>query len=173
MIPAWIGWLATAAIFIGFGWMFYRQRRKKATDERNHHIILLDGFPIVHIPVSRTRSDAESLAQALQGAYKLSWAQMGTLYGVDYRPAGIDVIGVSDGIVREDHKHVMWLVGRGKVFLSLQPTMVYWFVRELHNIFRYQLYGINHIYKPVGKQDSRTIASVESWIDKTYRSKND
>ena len=161
---------AIIALLIGvFVYLLYRQRKKQANDTRSHHIVLLDGFPVVHIPISLPRDDAEAIAGNLQAAYNAAWKEMGVIYGVEPRPAPIAVIGTSLFAVDPEHPHVLWPAPRDKMFLKVQVGMYYWFVRELHNIFRYQLYGMQHIYRSINETDAALIKDVELWIDRTYR----
>ena len=157
--------LLVAAIIGIFAYMLYAQRQKKKNDVRSHHIILLDGFPAVHIPISLSRDDAEAIAGNLQAAYNAVWKEMGVIYGVKSRPAGIAVIGTSLFDVDPAHPNIMWIAPRDKIFIKVQPTMYYWFMLELHNIFRYQLHGIKWIYNTKDSLDEEHCASVWRWIE--------
>lgn len=137
--------------------------------EGNHWTILLDGFPIVHIPSAHPRDKAWNIASLLKLTYTLVWDRLLSAYSGGPESAAIAVIGCSDGVVDESHPNILWPAPRDKIFMKVQPTMYYWFARELHNVFRYQIYGIRNIYKPVNDQDAKTIADVEAWIDETYR----
>jgi hypothetical protein len=146
--------------------LFVEARRRKARDTRSHHTVLLGGFPIVHVPMSLPRDDAEAIAGNLQTAYNAVWSEMSTIYGVKSKPAGIATIGTSLFDVDPDHPHVLWLAPGDKIYLRIQPTMYYWFMWELHNLFRYQLHGMKWIYKTKDDVDEAHRASVGSWIEK-------
>ncbi|MCK5021490.1 MAG: hypothetical protein KAS32_31045, partial [Candidatus Peribacteraceae bacterium] len=106
--------------------------------------------------------------QNLRGAYNAAWKEMGTVYGVEPRPAPIAVIGTSLFAVDPEHPHVLWFAPRDKVFLKVQPTMYYWFVQELHNMFRYQMFGMEWIYKSKDAADEANIVNVEQWIENSF-----
>ena len=164
----WLGWLAAAVIILGTAYLFYRQRKKKESDTRSHHIVLLDGFPIVHIPISLSRERAEKIAANLQNVYTRLWASIAKSYCLTPAPMPIATIGSSLFEVDPEHPHVLWIAPRDKVFLRVQPTMYYWFARELHNIFRYRTFGMQWIYVARDEADDNNIIDIEQWIKENF-----
>ena len=160
---------AIIAFLLGaFAYLVYRQRKKKASDTRSHHTVLLDGFPIVHIPISLSREKAEEIATKLQYSYIKTWATIAKAYKLTPDPMPIATIGTSLFEVDPEHPHVKWILPGDKVFLRVQPQMYYWFARELHNIFRYQLHGQKWIYETKDEKDQASKVSVEKWIESRW-----
>ncbi len=46
--------------------------------------------------------------------------------------------------------------------------MYYWFVREVHNVFRYRVHGIKWIYRTKDADDIAAATVVEKWISHNY-----
>lgn len=170
MIPAWIGWLVVILVIAAFIVVFVAQRRRKARQVPSHHIILLDAFPVTHVPVGAVldRAEARGVVESIKEAYRATWAALKGIYGVTVREAPIDTIGMSLGIVSKNHHNVVWFVPSSKMRLRFQDSMQYHFAGELHNMFRYNLYGIEWIYKSKNKVDIAHITKALAWIDKQY-----
>jgi hypothetical protein len=167
VLPGWLGWVAIAAIAIVFGWLFYRQRRAKATDTRSHHICQRDGYPDVHVPQPIDRDGAEKIAHLLRNVIDNAWKEFTSIYY--YAPLlPLVTIGMSRSEVHPDHPHVLWIMPRDKLFLRLQVGMAYYLAGELHNVFRYLLHGPNGIYSPRSDQDEVRMMRVQDWIEATY-----
>ena len=161
-----------ALILGGLAYLIYRQRKKKAADTRSHHTVLIDGFPIVHIPISLSREKAEQIANKLRYTYVKAWAQMTKIYKADPGAMPIATIGSSLFEVDSKHPHVMWIMPRDKVFLRVQPSMYHWFAGELHNMFRYLMHGTQWIYKTKDDDDAAGAKAVEAWISKRWSKRN-
>ena len=170
VIPGWIGWFAAGVIVAAFVLLFIRQRRKKAADTRSHHIVLIDGFPVVHVPVAVSRETAEVIGETLREVYRDAWAALDAIYDAEEEsgPMPIATIGMSVSPVEDGHPHVMWIAPRDKIFLRLEEKYGYWFARELHNIFRYLMHGIEHIYRTTGPEDQLRAHEATEWIEGTY-----
>ena len=158
-----------AVVIAIFVVLFIKQRKRKSSDVRSHHTVLIDGFPIVHIPISLSRERAEQIANKLRYVYVKAWAQMIKIYKEDPGPMPIATIGSSLFDVDPAHPHVMWIMPGDKVFLRVQPSMYYWFVRELHNIFRYKMRGSQWIYETKDDDDMTDRDAVGVWIATRWR----
>jgi hypothetical protein len=166
MTPIWIGYIVAGLAILGFIVAFVVQRRKKATDTRSHHTVLLDGFPIVHIPISLSREEAERISKKLRYTYVKTWAQMIKIYGEDVGEMPIATIGSSLFEIDPEHRHIKWPMPRDKVFLRVQPSMYYWFAGELHNMFRYLLHGTQWVYNTKDSTDKKFANKAYRWIDR-------
>jgi hypothetical protein len=151
-----------------FAWAFIAQRRRKANQERSHHIVLLDRFPVVHVPVEIDREGAEEIANMLQSVYTAAWNAFADIYKKHPGPMPIDTIGMAMSPAASGHPHVVWFMPTGKMRLRVQDPMYHYFVGELHNMFRYRLHGTQWIYKGKSKADKKFIAKAQRWIDSHY-----
>ena len=169
-----IGWSLVALFIAIIVVAFVLQRRRKANKERSHYIILLDAFPATHVPLGAVvdRSEARGVAQALKVAYRASWAALTGIYGSSVREIPIGTIGITMGPVLENHSEVAWLIGTGKVLLKFQDRMYYWFVAELHNMFRYNMYGMDWVYETRDEDDRLKALEAQEWIEKNYGGSN-
>ena len=168
MLPGWLGWLALGVLVAAFAWAFIAQRRRKANQVGSHHIVLLKGFPIVHVPVFIDREGAEEITGMLQDAYVTAWPTFIDIYKRDPGPMPIDTIGMAMTSVASGHPHVVWFMPTGKMRLRVQDSMYHYFVGELHNMFRYRLHGTSWIYKTKSKADKKFAAKAERWIESHY-----
>ena len=168
-----IGWIALALILTAFTLAFVKQRMNKAEEKLNpsHYVTLVDRFPVTHVPREAVASmeEAREAVVGLKEAYRATWHVMSEEYGVvDPREAPIDTIGMSLGPVHEDHPEVVWFAPSSKMRLRFQPTMRYHFAGELHNMFRFNLHGIKHIYKTKNAADKARALKVQAWIKGEY-----
>ena len=165
-----IGWLLTALVIAGFIAAFVAQRRRKANQVPLHHVILVDGFPVTHVPLQAVSGvlEAQGVVEQLKVAYRASWAALTGIYGATVREMPIDVIGMSTDPVSKKHPEVVWFVPTGKMRLRFQKAMYYYFVGELHNMFRFNMYGIEWIYKAKDSKDRKRSIEAQEWIEKNY-----
>jgi hypothetical protein len=170
MIPAWIGWLAVAVIATAFAAAFVAQRRRKANKKPSHYVVLVDNFPVTHVPRKAVESmeDAREVVVGFRGVYRASWAVFGGIYNESTRAAPIDTIGMSLGAVHPTHPNVVWFAPTSKMRLRFQDSMHYHFAGELHNMFRFNLYGIEYIHLSKDKMDRACAIKTRAWIDEHY-----
>ncbi len=167
-----IGFILAAALITALVVVFVLQRRRKANQVPKHYVVLVDGFPITHVPreAAATMEEARGYVVGLKEAYRASWAVFNGIYKQSTREAPIDNIGMSMGPVHEDHPEVVWFAPTSRMRLRFQPSMRYHFAGELHNMFRYNLYGITYIYKMKNKADKARAAKAQAWVESTYGS---
>ena len=165
-----IGWLITALVIAGFIAAFVAQRRRKANSASTHYVVLVDGFPVVHIPreAAASASEARGYVVGLKEAYRASWAAFNGIYDASAREAPIDTIGMSLDPVHKDHPEVVWFAPTSKMRLRFQDSMRYHFAGELHNMFRYNLYGIEWIYRTKDRKDTERYVEALAWVEKEY-----
>ena len=174
MHAAWLGWIALALILTAFTLAFVKQRMNKTEEKLNpsHYVVnTVDDFPTTHVPREAVASfaDAEAAVVALDKVYDYAWAMFGEFYSAPFeRSAPIDTIGMSLGPVHPDHKDVVWFAPSSKMRLRFQPTMRFHFAGELHNMFRFNLHGIKHIYKTKDAADKARALKVQAWIKGEY-----
>ena len=167
MIP----WLVLALIAAVFAVVFVKQRAKKANKTSNHYIVLVDGFPITHVPTDgvSSRKEARASVVKLKEVYKTAWHIMSEDYGVvDPREAPIESIGMSTAPVHPEHNEVVWFAPTSKMRLRFQPSMYYHFAGELHNMFRFNMHGVKWIHIPKDEDDAARAAEVQRWIEENY-----
>jgi len=156
----------------GWAYLIYRQRKKRAAHLRSHHIVPIDGFPTVHIPISIRREQAERFANKLRYTYIKAWAQMIKIYKENPGPLPIATIGSSLSEIDPEHPHVLWIMPGDKILLRIQSSMYHWFAGELHSIFRYKMHGPEWIYETRDKDDAAGAKMVEVWINKRWSKRN-
>ena len=166
MIP----WLIIALVAVVFAVVFVAQRRSKAEKIPSHYVVLVDGFPVVHVPREAvlTMKEARGYVVGLKEAYRASWAVFSDIYGKVTREAPIDTIGMSVDPVHKTHPEVVWFAPTSKMRLRFQDSMYYHFVGELHNMFRYNLYGVEWISKTKNIADAKKASRAAEWIEKEY-----
>jgi hypothetical protein len=165
-----IGLIITAVLVAAFVVVFVQQRRRKANQVPKHYVVLVDGFPVTHVPreAVATMEEARGYAVGLKEAYRASWAAFKGIYGESTGEAPIDTIGMSVNPVHKSHPEVVWFAPTGKMRLRFQPTMRYHFAGELHNMFRYNLYGIEYIYKTRNEADNARAIEAQLWIENNF-----
>jgi hypothetical protein len=170
MSPLWLGFVVSGILIAVFVYLFVQQRRRKANQVPKHYVVLVDGFPATHVPreAVATMEEARGYVVGLKVAYRASWAVFKGIYKQSTREAPIDNIGMSMGPVHESHPDVVWFAPTSRMRLRFQPSMRYHFAGELHNMFRYNLYGITYIYKMKNKADKARAAKAQAWIESTY-----
>jgi hypothetical protein len=155
-----------------FGYMIYEQQRRKAEDTRSHHKISLSRFPTVDVPVALSRVKAKSIARKLKRTYLHTWDALAEIYNVGpiVRAAPIAKIGMSmDPVDPPKHPHIRWT--GDAVHIKVQPEMYYHFAGELHNMFRYYLYGRDeqgYIKKPKTPEELHIAQAAYLWIQMMY-----
>lgn len=167
-----LGLIVTAVLLAAFVVVFVLQRRRKARDTSAHYAIAtVDGFPITHVPKEAVASveEAREVVVKLKEVYVTSWAAFSGIYGKVTRAAPIDTIGMSLGPVHPKHENVVWFAPSSKMRLRFQDSMYYHFAGELHNMFRFNLYGIKYIDKMKGKADRKRAIRVQVWIEDNYK----
>lgn len=181
------GWVLTALIFVGFGYMWYRMRRAKATKVSKHWPpIGVDGFGYVNVPKKTFEGAEISIDEARLVANHLYEVQLAVWqlcideYGVTHetneafqqnaRGWCVDEVGITNDpeVMDEHHPYIEWNAPHGGIELLLQQHMYYWFAHEVHNVFRYVLHGMKHIYQPVDDEDGETFNFVWSEISSRY-----
>jgi hypothetical protein len=165
---ATMGWILTGLLVAAAAFAFRYQRRKRTTTPRSHHVILLDDFPAVHLPIEMDREAAEMAAKDLYWAYLKAWGICKEIYGNDPGPPGIANIGCHSDSLGGKHPHVLWLAPTDRIHIRVQPGWLYWFAAELHNVFRYQLHGIKHIYETVDDADRTMALEAQRRIAKAF-----
>jgi hypothetical protein len=172
VISSWVGWAVLAIIVIVFTTVFIAQRRSKKDQTRSHYVVLVDAFPVTHVPVGAVEDyqAARRVVVRLKEAYRVSWAVMSRIYEeLDAREAPIDTIGMSLGPVHNQHPDVVWFAPTSKMRLRFQDSMYYHFAGELHNMFRLNLYGISYMSTAKNPKDAKRMAKVSAWIEEKYR----
>lgn len=162
-----VGWISLGIIALAFI-LYFIKRQLSKPDDRSHHVILLNLFPVVHIPRELSREEAEKIANALRDVYVITWAKLSSVYNVSTYPMPVSVIGSTMSEVSSEHPHILWLAPRDKVYLRIQDSMYYWFALELHNMFRYTLYGMGGIYPSEGGQGIHEAEKAVKWIKEKY-----
>lgn len=167
----WLGWAVAAVIILTNVYLFYRQRKKKYNDPRTMWMHGIDGFASVWIPNDVEKPAGEKIAARLENVRDVIWKQCLRNYGEQARWT-IAQINVADAEPHKDHKHVMLIPAAHKIYLRLQEGMYYWFARECHNVYRWQLHGFNFIYEPKDDADKSALILTQDWIEGKWGNRN-
>lgn len=172
----WLG-LAFGLLILGFicyGWSKRNQKKGKGPWQ-----FIFQGFGIVSVareiprfdgrPAKQvTEATARVVANQLVTTYRETWAECRRIYKHGKLNWPVERVAVVGGMVEPDHPEVVWPAPVPMIKIRLQDDMNFWFAGEIHNVFRYTLYGINHIYKPVNQNDEASMKLVKEWIRLRY-----
>lgn len=157
-------WLITAVTIALMFYLLYRMHRRKAAEQRSHHVITPVQFPPVHVPLAVGLEDARNIAETLSATYREAWAAFDAIYQASGQQFPVSTVGCTMGECHSEHPHVYWSRGSSKIVLRIQSTMYYWFARELHNVYRYTLRGVDGIYNTFSSDDRANALAAEQWI---------
>ena len=172
-----VPWLVLVAALALVGLFFWYRSRSRGGSE-GAFTYLFDGMGSVHI--TRTHTDtqgvehpvaketADRAAHRFFEVYERTWRECTKVYGWGRQHWPIETVAVVDGIVHKAHPHVMWNAPLPRVWVRLQVGMLRWFALEVHNIFRYHLHGMNHIYKTIDSRDKMRAQEMVAWIERRY-----
>jgi len=157
------------AVLAAIGYGFWHIRKKKAQDTKQSYWIETSSL---HVSVQSTISPAagEIFAAELHKANVDLWPKFSALYGIKEPRRVIGLVRLIDGVLTEDHPHVLWHTGTNAIRLRVQPGMVRWFALELHNAFRAAALGYGHIYATMNDDDRNHAIEAQKYIDHTYTS---
>ncbi len=164
-----IGWIITVAAIAAFGYMLYRMQKSKAEDRLKPKpwTVWLDLFPPVHFPDDIDEVDGRAIAVELKEASTVLWAALVGIY--NYKAGTIPVEEIA--VVHDYSKPVEWLAPHGGIRLRIQDDMMWQYAHELHNVFRYQAFGMARIYltefDPTAQEIEQYEAAV-AYINKEF-----
>ena len=168
-------WLIIVGIMLIFGVLFYLQRRKKAADKLKPHpwTVWRNLFCPVHVPADVSVEQGQRYAADLAAAYSRLWENLGNIYEKKNPPPPcVTEIMLTHDEVAPGHPRVVWNAPHGPIILRIRPDMVFWYAHEMHNVFRYQLYGMGRIYlddyEPT-QQEARQYADAVAFINETFK----
>lgn len=153
--------LAVIAIFCI---LLYFQIKRKKNDTVDLDRVPLARFADVFTPGELPDEESDRIGRNLRVAQRTVYKQCYKIYGItEDIPWIVDKISVVDrDVVEPKHKFVVWHKGAGRIILKLQPSMYFWFAREVHNVFHH---GAGAVEEVKWKQ-------VEQWIQDKYGSRN-
>jgi hypothetical protein len=160
-----IGFVIAGVAILTFGWLLYRMEQKKRNDTPSHHVIILEEFPVLNVPVAIPLKKAQTIAENLRHTYTGLWAAFNAIYGSTKDSMPISVIGCTMDDVDPDHKHIRWMAPTDRFQMKIEPDMYYWFARECHNVYRYLVNGINGIYYIKNDDDASHARDAGRWIE--------
>lgn len=185
--PLWLGLLICAVLIIGWLFLLYRQRKAKKDHVSKHHpSIPILGFGGVNVPKEEPDGtpisflDAQVIATMLHDAQVLVWETCIKEYGVTrstneaFQQGAkgwcVDEVGITNDPMAMSPKHPMveWAAPHGGIKLLHQKAMYYWYAHEVHNVFRYVLHGMDHIYDTVDAEDKRIADYVQAKIEGAF-----
>jgi len=166
-----VGWILSGVIAIAFFVLLFKQQRDKRNNTPHLWDQDIDGFGSLWLPTTVSEEDGEKIAAKLANVRDVIWKQCKRNYGVDVRWTVVQT-SVAPAEPHKDHKHVMFIPGAHKIYLRLQERMYYWFARECHNAYRWQLHGFNHIYEPVDDDDKAALILTQGWIENKWGNKD-
>jgi len=168
----WLGWAAMGAIIAGFAllWRWYRRRKAATRLEPDPPVCRLPGFPSVHATVDVLQGEVDTWAGRMRSIYTLAWTIFISVYSTkDARPMPIEKVYLTLEPVDDDHRPILWRAPHPLVTVQIQKALPYWWAAELHNIFRYANFGMDHIYNERNPDDLMRMNLAAEWIDRSYR----
>jgi len=120
------------------------------------------------VPHPVSKETADRAAYRLFEAYERTWRECTKIYGWGRACWPIETVAVVDGIVHKNHPHVMWNAPLPRLWVRFQVGMVEWFAHEVHNVFRYHLHGMRHIYKTKDARDKMNAQEIQEWISREF-----
>ena len=175
----WLGvlWIVVAAL-VALGCVLWYRSRNDRPNPHIAHEYHFPGFGVVKVtPIHTdtqgaghdvTTETAERRAYGLFEAYTRTWLQCTRVYGWGRQHWPIESVMVVNGLVHKDHPHVVWNAPIPRVWVRLQDGMREWFAREVHNVFRYHIHGMKHIYKTIDDRDLMRAHEIAEWIRVEY-----
>ncbi len=171
MLSSLAGWLVLVAIIAACIFAYTRVKRRQVRPP-TVYAVRLDGFAAVHLPIRIPHNDGVALANRLRDIYVSLWAELSLIYDTTPLPLFITDIALVDGEVEPGHPHVVWHAPALKMRARVQETLPFWFAGELHNVFRYQKFGMGRIYlsdyKPTEDERRRYYAAM-TFIKERWR----
>jgi len=139
-------WILLAAAAV-FGYLLYRMHQRKKHQQRISYYVTTTSL-WVSIPSDVPQEQGEKIANDLDDSRRTLWQRLSHIYGKVPRSMYVGTVFVVHGTVHEDHPLVMWYTGNEKLRLSLRNDMMRWWLLELHNVYRYGIYGHEGVYLP-------------------------
>ena len=175
----WLGalWIVAGCV-VALGLVLWYRSRTERPNRQKAFSYLFEGCGSVTITPTTTDTQgvehivsvktAERRAYQLFDAYNRTWRECTRVYGWGRQHWPIESVAVVDGVVHQAHPHVMWNAPIPRLWLRLQDGMIRWFSLEVHNVFRYHLHGMKHIYRTVNDSDLMRAHEVVEWIENEY-----
>ncbi|MHC4371005.1 MAG: hypothetical protein ACYSW8_25630 [Planctomycetota bacterium] len=168
---AWLGWALAGMMVAGGVYMFVRQRRKKANEPPDDLIgpIPIDGFAYCHVPI-----DLElhmTVLYELEAIRDAVWSICKETYKFEPKSPFwvVSKVALCWEEIEAAHPHVEWDPPAGRIRLRIQKNMNWHFAGEVHNVFRWMMYGPLWVDETKSKKDAKRAVSIQDWIAKTYK----
>lgn len=172
-----VWWMILGAlVLVGLAVWFSRRRSSKLGPRPYTYIF--EGMGLISVtPIHTdtqgvehdvTKETADKRAYGLEHVYRRTWRECTRVYGWGRQHWPIEKIGIMDGIVHKDHPHVLWNAPVPTIMVRLQDGMRSWFAREIHNVFRYTIHGMKHIYKTIDDRDLMRAQEITFWIEREF-----
>jgi hypothetical protein len=159
-------WLAFLTVILGFVYLLNKMHNRK--DKKASQMVMVEGFPLTHMPVEMSREEAESIVHKLKASYLAVWAKCAEVYGAVKWTLPISMVVGRYEDINENHPLVEWYAPHGPLYLKIHGQMFYYFAAEVHNCYRCALRGVNHIYETVDDEDQKLAESVDFWISDSF-----
>ena len=166
-----IGWILSGVFAAAFLFLLFKQIRDKKNRTPSMWWQAIDGFCSLWLPASISKEDGEKIGLKLENVRNVVWKQCRRNYKAESRWT-IAQVNVANAEPHKDHTEVMLIPAAHKIYLRLQERMYYWFARECHNAYRWQLHGFNHIYEPVDDDDKAALILTQGWIENKWGNKD-
>ena len=165
-LPAWIGWLATGVFFAAWFIYWWKFRKGKRVESGLVGPIPIDGFADCHYPKDFDDGDLALLRLVVIRDDVFRYCELE--YGKTERWIVPKVTLIWDE-PREDHPNVMWSRAGDRIVLKIQPEMYWHFAGEVHNLFRFGMYGPGSDKLTYDDADREAALMVRDWIVKRYK----
>jgi hypothetical protein len=143
-VVATVTWLLILAVVAALAVLMYRIHKGKQSPRTSYHVTT----PTMHVsvPSDIPKDEGDILAHKLEAARFEVWRKLIKIYGETPRDYVIRTLYLVHGNAAEGHPYVVWYAPSHIVRLSIRDDMLRWWVLEVHNAFRYAVYGMERIY---------------------------
>jgi hypothetical protein len=164
----WIGWLGATILIVGYFVVRYYFLKKQAEPSLNglSGPYGIDGFADCHYPedLAEWKTELLKLVDIRDNVFE----HCAMLYSTTEEWIVPKLALVYDTL-DETHPNVFWSRSAGRIVLEVQDDMYWHFAGEVHNVFRFGMYGPGSDRTTYSPQDCRDAAMIQKWIRERYK----
>lgn len=163
---AWLGWVLTALIIVGWFvyWRYFRKGKRVESGLAGPYPI--QGFADCHYPtgLGEWKTELMKLVDIRNDVFR--YCELA--YGKESRWI-VPKLALIYGAPRKDHINVMWSRSAGRIVLRIQPDMYWHFAGEVLNVYRFGLYGPGSDQTTYSDADYKATVKIQDWIENRYK----
>ena len=166
---AWLGWVLAGVMVATTVWAFWRQRKKRTEGGWDNGLtgpIPIEGFADCHYP--EDLDEWESKLLTLVDVRDNVMQHCTAVYATTERWIVPKLALVYDTL-DEKHPNVFWSRAGDRIVLKVQDDMYWHFAGEVHNVFRFGMYGPGSDKKTYSPQDRKDALAVRAWVAERYK----